>query len=68
VGYVLKRRQLNYYFGEPNLALLRTNLNYIFTIEITLRGWEGTEHCTVTSGFAMTGVKKRFLNIVPFVR
>jgi hypothetical protein len=57
LGFVLKRKQPKYDFGEPKLAGLHPNLNYILTFEITLKGREGKEHCTVNSGVAKTDVQ-----------
>jgi hypothetical protein len=50
----LKKRQPNYDFGELKLAGLHPN--YFLTFEMTLKGWEGNEQCTVKSGVAKTGV------------
>jgi hypothetical protein len=54
----LKRRQPNYDFGEPKVAGLHPNLNYVLTFEMTIKGWEGKKHCTVKSGVTMTGVQQ----------
>ena len=47
-GFCLEEKQLIYGFGEKNLARRHPKL-HVLTFEITLKGWERREHCTVNS-------------------
>jgi hypothetical protein len=48
-GFFLEWEQLIYGFGKTKLARFHPNFNYMVTFEMTLKGWDGRKHSTVSS-------------------